>query len=900
MPKVLMQFFQSNINELKNINPDLVARLESIKEVQDFEIFMDNDDVNTLNFIHKKHFTPLYETSALQTIQEQIQEYQIFAKHPYLYFYGIANGVFIKNLLQNEIHNRIMVIEPEIEILYVVLHLIDFSQEIKDSRLVILGYEDIEFAYVIPYFLSFQEHKYARTYSLNPNTNYYDKHFFEHMQHTNRIIIEALYHSVNVAGNDTTDALIGLKHHIVNLAKVIETPPLFELLNKLHTCHTAVLVSTGPSLSKQLPLLKKIAPYVRIIAVDASFPVLYNAGIKPDVVVSMERVPASAKFFTDTPAEAFDDVVFALTSVQHKNVVDSIKGGTMQISLRPLGIMLYTGPEHWGYLGIGQSAANMAYEMIYHSKFNNCILIGQDLAFGEDGSSHAGGHVFGRENVKTKDEDVWIKGWQNKKEVRTNHTWDLFRKSFEKDIAETKATMLTINATEGGASIYGSLEITFADAINKYVDQTNQKNKLTLLKATQSERDKITKQTWQKVDAMRDYVDALLQESKALFLDVAAKCEEDANPTSNEIKALIKRAENIKNRHNEEIYDKIVWHISQTTMLSKEIDLAPAEVYIAKSVEEEKDRLTHLMQAYKPWLFMFAGILDATLKTIDYAKARQLIDKVKKIDVYIKDKKIDTITCHDTKAENSRVFDVDMRGILYDAQKYQKKIDEIVFKNNENNKELPRNFVDVITKDDEKYNELSFMKSLEEPIDEKLKDMYCPNAIGFLATEENLEDVEFVGYIKELMERFPDIEFKAFMIKGKDKNKDISSLMKKLKIIYISNISDIIFNSMLYIHNGSNISKANILIKLIGNMPFIYYSKDDFIMSLEQNELKYENEILQAYGIDITEKSFYKDYLGFISSSISKKMLRKDFSFCYIDAALNSLEIRNKLIEMKL
>ena len=275
--------------------------------------------------------------------------------------------------------------------------------------------------------------------------------------------------------------------------------------------------------------------------------------------------------------------------------------------------------------------------------------------------------------------------------------------------------------------------------------------------------------------------------------------------------------------------------------------------------------------------------------------------QTQKIDVFLDDKLIDTIEANEFIQKIDDMYDVESKAFTYNLPvQYIGKKAIISFKNHDSGEELLNSPYTLIDKNHEDFNEAKFLHSLSEPLSEELKNMYKPNCVGFLATKENMEDEEFIGYIKELMERFPDIEFKAFMIKGKDKNKDISSLMKKLKIIYISNISDIIFNSMLYIHNGSNISKANILIKLIGNMPFIYYSKDDFIMSLEQNELKYENEILQAYGIDITEKSFYKDYLGFISSSISKKMLRKDFSFCYIDAALNSLEIRNKLIEMKL
>ena len=765
-----MSYFEKNILALAQYNQALHEKLSSFGDVESFEIFMDEGDIATLNFVNTKNFTPLYEGSPKETVAQQATQYQLFAKYPYLYFYGLGNGVLIKELLKNEIHRRIMVIEPELEILYVVLHMIDFTEEIESGRLVLLGFEETDFPTLIGYFLLYKEHKWAKTYSLEINAPYYDKLFAEHMQHTNKVIIEALYHSVNIAGNDTVDSLIGLKHHIANLSTVMETPPLHEMLKKLHSCDTAVLVSTGPSLTKQLPLLKKIAPHVRIVAVDASFPVLYQAGIKPDLVVSIERVKESARFFTDMPQEAFEDVVFALSSVQHRDVVKSIKGGTLQMSLRPLGLMMYTGPEHWGYVGLGQSAANMAYEIVYHSGFKNCILIGQDLAYSADGKSHASGHVFGEENVKTKDKDTWVKGWQGKGEVRTNHTWDMFRRSFEKDIGDTKATMLTINATEGGASIYGTLEIGFEEAIQKCIDKKYQKSPLKLMRAVTKERERIAKDTWQKVLDMEEYVVTLLEVSKTLFLDVAEATERQHNQVPNELlESLVSRAEAIKAKYEEEIYDKVVWHIAQTTMLSKEIELAPAEVFVAQNEEQARDRLWHLVEAYKPWLFLFSGILDSILRTIAFAKARRLIDEIEVIDVYAGDKKIDSFTTKELQPELGRVFDVDMRGILYDVpDAYQTQLNAVAFRDANSGDELPRAFVDIIKRDDAKYNELSFMKSLEEPIDEEsIKDMYTPNVIGFLATEENLEDEEFVGYINELMKRFPDIEVKGFCYESK-------------------------------------------------------------------------------------------------------------------------------------
>ncbi|MDD3059494.1 MAG: DUF115 domain-containing protein, partial [Sulfurimonas sp.] len=591
-----MSYFQKNIEALQNASATLAKNLSDIKEVEDFEIYMDENDVATLNFVQTKHFIALYEGSPAERCQTQIKEFEIFAKYPYLYFYGFGNGTFLKHLLTNQNHKCIVVIEPEPELLYVVLHMIDFSQEIENGRLVLFGKNEVTFPVARALFDHYEEQKYAKVYDLHIMTSYYEKCFHEDMLEVNRRLIEGAYHAINAAGNDAKDALIGLKHHIINLAKLFETPPLVDLLNKLNTTDTAVLVSTGPSLTKQLPLLKKIAPYVRIIAVDASFPVLYKAGIKPDVVVSMERVKESARFFEQVPEDGYQDVVIALSSLQHKDVIESPKGGILQISLRPLGYMIATGPKEWGFLGIGSSAANMGYELIFYSGFKNCILIGQDLAYAEDGASHAKGHVFGENDVQTKETDVWVEGWGGEKKVRTNHTWTMFRNFFEKDIGDIKDRMLTINATEGGARIFGTKELRFEEAIASSVERSTTKENIKISSVSKQKKLEVKIQTWQKVEEIRSYVAALLEDVKVLFLDVAQVSEmafEDL--TIVQLQDLMTRVEALRARYSEEMFERVVWHIAQSIMLVQEIEIAPYEVYNTESESAQKEQLFYLM-----------------------------------------------------------------------------------------------------------------------------------------------------------------------------------------------------------------------------------------------------------------------------------------------------------------
>ncbi|MBN2816375.1 MAG: motility associated factor glycosyltransferase family protein [Campylobacterales bacterium] len=798
-----MSYFEKNIFALAKHNQFLHEKLSSFGDVESFEIFMDEEDNTTLNFVNIKNFTPLYEGSPTETIKEQLDEFKLFAKYPYLYFYGMGNGGLIKELLQNEKHKRIVVVEPEVELLYVVFHMFDFSNELESKRLVIVQKALVSFTDTRALFDSHQEQKYAKVYDLHVNTNYYNRLYIDDIVESNRAFLEGVYHAINGAGNDAKDALIGLKHHIFNLPKLLQTPTTVELLNKLNQATTAVLVSTGPSLTKQIPLLKEIAPYVRIVAVDASFPVLYKAGIKPDVVVSMERVKESARFFEQVPKDGYDDVVIALSSLQHRDVVKSPKGGILQMSLRPLGYMIETGPKDWGYLGIGSSAANMGFELIYYSRIKNCILIGQDLAYSEDGKSHASGHVFGENDVETKESDVWVQGWGGEKKVRTNHTWTMFRNYFEKDLADIKETMTTVNATEGGARIHGTKELTFEEAAKIYVDKTVEKQPLVLEYKSSTELEDIAKQTEQNIEAIVEYVSALLEDTKKLFLDVA-KASEAKDVSVEKMYILIDSVESLKSRQNEEIYDKVVWHIAQAMMLVQEIELAPTEVYVSKSEDEEKERLRQLLEAHKAWLFSFAGIMDAILKTIKFAQARRLIDEVERIDVYCDDKKIDSFTIEAMQPKLGRVFDVDMRGILYDtSDEYQEQLESITFKDAITNKELPQAFVSVIKRDDIKYNELSFMNSLEKPsCDTLIVGSYTPNTIGFLATKENLEDEAFMDYISELQNSFKDAKIIAYIFQNR-----LDDEVKAFEKLVVQDVSQLEHTQVLILNQKNELDR---------------------------------------------------------------------------------------------
>lgn len=220
--------------------------------------------------------------------------------------------------------------------------------------------------------------------------------------------------------------------------------------------------------------------------------------------------------------------------------------------------------------------------------------------------------------------------------------------------------------------------------------------------------------------------------------------------------------------------------------------------------------------------------------------------------------------------------------------------------------------ISEIFKEDDRYNEFVFMNSLGSVDEEKIKDMYCPNSIGFLATKENLEDEAFVGYIKELMERFPEVEFKGFCFNINAQLIDKTSFGDMFTYCIVNSISDITKNSTIFIANRQK--DNSVLIFLMKNVPMVLpvvFLNERLSMTVDElgtteshkNLLQY----LKKWGISDTqiEKESQNFFLLFynhlipnylnIDLSIEGNLLFKELLILGIKLGLSNPEYR-KLI----
>ncbi len=623
--------YYKNLKTLATANPHLFYKLSTVEENKKYDVVVSKKDPLAINIIDKDSNAEMYGNPVEDTLK-QISAFEGYLRYPFLTFYGFGNGVFLKAIMQNEVHQKIVVIEPELEIIFIALHFMDFSEELQSERLVLFLEEDADYPAIRWFVGTHKVGQFLKTYNLQLMTPYYNK-YQGNIVRTNKVFIEAILHFIKSHGNDATDSLIGIDHFWQNIPKMLVNPSFHNLLGKKNS-NVAIIVATGPSLTKQLPLLKEIQEHVTIISVDASMPILEKWNIKPDIVTSLERVIETAQFFKKTSKKFQKDIVFLSSALQHKEIYKNIKDGQLVVAMRPFGYMQILGIDEYGYIGIGMSSANMAFELAYLMDYDAAIFIGQDLAYAENGKSHAENHVYGENEVELKDADSFITGYGGERLARTNDIWRLFHGFFVTAIADAKDNLVAYNCTEGGARIDGTVEIPFEEAIKRLVDKKFKKEPILLGTPSLATCALHMGHAKKNMAEMLKYAKGAKKSIEKLFLDVLKECDilEQLNKQNDlkkisfrKIKKLLERIDTLKDVSTTETFRRMFWDTTQSYILSQELDLAVVAVKPFKTELEQKAKMIEFLFAHKTWLFMLAAGIDSVIHAIE--KNRDFIFK---------------------------------------------------------------------------------------------------------------------------------------------------------------------------------------------------------------------------------------------------------------------------------
>ncbi|PJQ84159.1 PseD protein, partial [Campylobacter jejuni subsp. jejuni] len=471
------ELFNKNIEALSNI-----LLKESLKEIKSskFELILgkDNLDINLKDTSIKNNGGGYNENllyqDPIKELQTMLNTYNDkYLLYPVLYFYGFGNGILFKALLQNKNHQHIVVFEKDIEIIWIMFHILDFSNELQNSRLMVLENDKLqtqdynELCSFKPFF------QFSRIYFLELMSHYYER-FHEDVLELNKKLAETFKNIILRNGNDPLDALQGIEQFVYNLPQMITHPSYKELLSKRkNLSDTAIIVSTGPSLTKQLPLLKKYANKATIFCADSSYPILAKHGIKPDYVCMLERTEITAEFFNHDFGEFDKDIVFVCAGVVHPKAIEYLKGRNLVITQKVLAFPYYINLKDFSYAAVGFSVAHTLSYLATYLSHKNIIFIGQDLAYAENGNSHPDDYQNSASYESQMYEHILTKAYGEKEEVKTHSIWLLFKNWFENEMIPNtrKMGITTYNCTEGGARIEGTIEKPFLWACENLLDK---------------------------------------------------------------------------------------------------------------------------------------------------------------------------------------------------------------------------------------------------------------------------------------------------------------------------------------------------------------------------------------------------------------------------------------------
>ncbi|HEB9429186.1 TPA: motility associated factor glycosyltransferase family protein [Campylobacter coli] len=602
------EIFKQNINALDD--EILRKKLQEIKSTK-FELLLGKDNLD-INLRNTKDNTLLY-ANAIDELNSMLEIYNDkYLLYPVLYFYGFGNGILFKALFQNKHHQHIVIFENDIEILWIIFHILNFSQELKKSRLLILETSSL----AVDFFSSFCASKplfdFSRVYFLELISNYYER-YQEDILKVNKKLLESFKNIILSHGNDPLDALQGIEQFVYNLPQMITHPTYKELLNKRRNLsETAIIVSTGPSLTKQLPLLKKYQNKATIFCADSSYPILAKHNIKPDYVCMLERAELTAEFFNHNFGEFDKDIIFLCAGVVHPKAFEYLKEKNWIVTQKTLAFPHYLQLKDFSYAAVGLSVAHMLSYLATYLNHKNIILVGQDLAYAENGDSHPSDY----QNSATYESQMYghilTTAYGGEKKVKTHEAWLLFKYWFENEtIPNTeKLNITTYNCTEGGARIEGAIEKPFLWACENLLDKDLDKPFKKLYPLSKNKQDELMLKAYYRVYKSIRHCREFREELSKNFENIQ-KCYVLINNDEKYLKITIEKIDGIKNKLEDIKNMSDFYEILGPLLTQFELNLARIYVLNPKTKEDSFNKSVLWIKEHLDFLQMVYGHIKA-------------------------------------------------------------------------------------------------------------------------------------------------------------------------------------------------------------------------------------------------------------------------------------------------
>ncbi|KPK36746.1 MAG: hypothetical protein AMK70_01085 [Nitrospira bacterium SG8_35_1] len=466
--------YQRNLHALEKHHPELIEMIETISVDEDRVRVVKSESGNP-RIIFKKdggEEVNIHSTDdPVNCANQAIDLLGKIEKEGMVVLFGFGLGYFAEEVLDRfEKGHMLLMYEATPEVFKLALQVKDFSELLGSEQVkIILGEDADNFSVIHSHHHLIINGKFwvvKHEPSVKLNSNAYDNFF-------TRLNEEKSLSNLSVATNVRRGEEF-MNACLLNLHSVIKKPGVKEMKDIYAGC-TAIVVSAGPSLDKNIHLLKKVKGKAVIIATGGALPTLLTCEIVPDIVVEIDPVTENIEDkFQECPE--LKNVPFICLAAYTPELVN-IYPGPLFINGVGGNLAYQWLANYWEDKGIiecfGGSVAHLAFATAEHVGADVIALIGQDLSYTGD-RLHTVGYsddLDRRLEVGAEKKQENILGGIPVRDIFGEEVLSIvqfmsFKTSFENRIKLSKKVI--INATEAGLSIDGARNMRFMDFIDEY------------------------------------------------------------------------------------------------------------------------------------------------------------------------------------------------------------------------------------------------------------------------------------------------------------------------------------------------------------------------------------------------------------------------------------------------
>lgn len=391
---------------------------------------------------------------------ESIQPLAMYSK---IVLFGFGTGSMARFLLNKlDDSHRVIVYEPDFTVMSYAMEHYDLTDIFSDKRFDLIVRSAIKGS-ISEEFTNRLEYSDIETFRYYVYPNYNHIFTVEYLEYIHEF--ETACNSIN-----STQSVMGRYNEqnfgntFANVGAFLTSKSVENLYHRLPHDIPAIIVASGPSLDKNVELLKEAKNKAFIIAVDSSLRTVLKTGVMPDVCVTIDPKKLS-KHFSDDRA---NDVPMFCYLRSNPQILSNHRAEKFFLNDLNHHVQHFFSRHTMVFpvVSTGGSVANNAFSIAHMLGFTKIILIGQDLAY-TDNRTHSSASVRGEWNIDASTLDQVITEGVDGKPIASSGEFTLYRTWIEEQIRNYPETTV-IDATEGGAKIYGSEIMTFKEAIDKY------------------------------------------------------------------------------------------------------------------------------------------------------------------------------------------------------------------------------------------------------------------------------------------------------------------------------------------------------------------------------------------------------------------------------------------------